>query len=51
MLKWECFCTAVRDTGADAGADVSTQGVRASTARLPQDNALPEMAEDDCPAG
>jgi hypothetical protein len=43
--------TAVRDPGADAGADVSAQGVRAESARLPQDDAVPEVATDGGPAG
>lgn len=36
----------MRDTGADAGADVAAQGVRAVAARLSQDDALPEVAAD-----
>lgn len=41
-----CVFPAVRDSGADAGADVSPQGVRPQPTRLPQDYALPEVAED-----
>ena len=37
---------AVRDPGADAGADVAPQGVRAVPPRLSQDHALPEVAAD-----
>ena len=39
-------CTAMRDLGADAGADVPPQGLRSVPSRLPQDDALPEMAEN-----
>lgn len=41
----------MRDLGADAGADVEAQSVRVVAARLPEDDLVPEMAEDSCPAG
>ena len=34
----------MRHPGADAGADGASQGVRSQSARLPQDDALPEVA-------
>ena len=37
---------AVRHPGADAGADVAAQGVRAQPQGLPQNDALPEVAKD-----
>lgn len=39
------------DLGADARADVEAQGVRVVTAGLLEDDLVPEMAEDVCPAG
>lgn len=39
------------DTGTDAGADVEAQGVRVIAPRLSEDDAVPEVAEDGCPAG
>ena len=41
---------AVCHPGADAGADVAAQGVRAQPQGLPQNDALPEVAEDGCAA-
>lgn len=41
----------MRDLGADAGTDVEAQGVRVVTARLLEDDLVPEMAEDNCTAG
>ena len=41
----------MRYPGADAGANVAAQGVRAVPPRLPQDNAVPEVAENGCAAG
>jgi hypothetical protein len=41
----------MRYPGADAGADVEAQGVCAVAAGLPQDDAVPEVAKDGCPAG
>lgn len=41
----------MRNLGTDAGADVEAQGVRIVAARLLEDDPVPEMAEDSCPAG
>lgn len=41
----------MRDLGTDAGANVEAQGVRVVTTGLLEDDLVPEMAEDDCPAG
>lgn len=41
----------MRYFGADAGINVEAQGVRVITERLPEDDLVPEMAEDGCPAG
>lgn len=41
----------MRDPGADAGTDVEAQGLRVVTPRLSEDDLVPEMAEDSCPAG
>jgi len=39
------FCsTAVRDPGANAGADVTPQGLRPHSSRLSQDHPVPEVA-------
>jgi len=43
--------TVMRDSGADAGTDVEAQGICVVTSRLLEDNLVPEMAEDSCPAG
>ena len=40
------FIAAVCHPGADAGAHVPAQGVRAQPQGLPQNHALPEVAED-----
>lgn len=40
------FNAAVCHPGADAGAHVPAQGVRAQPQGLPQNHALPEVAED-----
>lgn len=45
------FVTVMRDLGADAGANVEAQGIRVVTAGLLEDDLVPEMAEDGCPAG
>lgn len=36
---------------ADAGANVEAQGVPGGPARQPKDDAVPEVAKDDSPAG
>ena len=43
--------TVMRYLRADAGADVEAQGLRPLAARLPQDDAVPEVAKDGRPAG
>lgn len=42
---------AVCDTGANAGTDVTTQGLRTAATWLSENHSLPEVAADDCPAG
>lgn len=42
---------AVRNIGADARADVEAQGVRTESARLPEDDAVSEVAENGRAAG
>ena len=41
----------MRDLGTDARVDVEAQGVRVVTEGLLEDDLVPEMAEDGCPAG
>jgi len=41
----------MRDSGADAGTDVEAQGICIVTPWLSEDDLVPEMAEDSCPAG
>lgn len=41
----------MRYTRTDAGTNVEAQGLRVIATRLPQDNVIPEVAEDGCPAG
>ena len=38
------YIPVMRDSGAHAGVNVTTQGVRAVAARLSQDHAVPEVA-------
>lgn len=40
----------MRDFGADAGADVTTQGLRADSQGLPEDDFVSEVAKDDRPS-
>lgn len=44
-------CTVMRDLGAHAGTNVEAQGICIVTSRLFEDDLVPEMAEDSCPAG
>jgi len=48
---YDDLLTVMRDLGAHAGINVEAQGVCTVTSRLPEDNLVPEMAEDSCPAG
>lgn len=45
------FFPAMRNTRTYARTDVQAQGVRPQSARLSQDDAVSEVAEDGCPAG
>lgn len=51
MFLIRMFSTVMRHIGANAGANVEKQGVRFVASGLPEDDLVPEVAEDGCPAG
>lgn len=51
MILFVRFFPVMRDIGTDAGTHVEAQGVRVNATRLPEDDPVPEVAEDGCPAG